>query len=296
MRYVGGVVGVAFLLLLTGCSNSKWGSVFRSQQQAAVPPAEAPPTAAALVEHLNRNSRQIQSLECMELDMDCRQKMTGFGLRGKLACQKPRNFRLLADALGQPQVDLGSNAQEFWFWIAKADPPYQFHCSYTDFARGGIRLPFPFQPDWVMEALGMGEYGPPENYQLRQTQATLELVENTRSPQGQPVQKITVVSRKDWRVQGYVLVDTTTRKEICAAKVTDVQQVGGVIVPRRVQLEWKTEGVELKLKLDEVAINRQLDNSQATALFTRPQLNNIQSYDLARGPDGQIRRAGGTAR
>src|SRR5262245_37479257 len=132
MRYVSGVLGMSVLLLLTGCSNSKWGSVFRSQQQVAVSPTEAPPTAAALGEHLNRNSRQIQTLECLELDLDCRQKLQAFGLRGKLMCQKPRNFRLLADALGQPQVDLGSNSQEFWFWIAKADPPYQFHCAYAD--------------------------------------------------------------------------------------------------------------------------------------------------------------------
>jgi hypothetical protein len=286
---------MAFLLLLTGCSNSKWGSIFRSQQQVAVPPAEAPPTAAALVEHLNRNSRQIQSLECLELDMDCRQKLQAVNLRGKLICQKPRNFRLLADVMGQPQVDLGSNSQEFWFWIAKADPPYQFHCAYTDFARGGIRLPFPFQPDWIMEALGMGEYGPPENYQLRAGQTTLELVENTRSPQGQPLQKVTVIARRGGQVQGYVLLDAN-HKEICAAHVSEVQQIGGVTVPRRVRLEWKTEGIELKLKLDEVAVNRQLDNSRAATLFTRPQLNNIQSYDLARGPDGQIRRAGGVAR
>jgi hypothetical protein len=295
MRYVRGVFGLGFLLLLTGCANSKWANIFRPQQQpVAVTPAETP-TAVALVEHLNRNSRQIQTLECLELDMDCRQKMTGFALRGKLVCQKPRNFRLLAEVMGNQQVDLGSNAQEFWFWIAKADPPYQFHCSYADFARGGIRLPFPFQPDWMMEALGMGEYGPPENYQLRVNRDTLELVENARSAQGQPVQKVTVVARNRGQVQSYILLDAN-RKEICAGHVTDWQQVGGAVVPKRVRLEWKSEGIELKLKLDEVAVNRQLDNNRATVLFTRPQLANIQSYDLARGPDGQIRRAGGVAR
>ena len=93
---------------------------------------------------------------------------------------------LTGTLIGKEEVQLSSNDQEFWYWIKQSKPPYLFHCSYQDLAEGKVRqMPFPFQPDWLMEALGMGEYGPPENYQLRAGQSTLELVENTRSPQGQ---------------------------------------------------------------------------------------------------------------
>src|SRR4029078_5880788 len=100
-----------------------------------------------------------------------------------MVCKKPGNFKLVASVVGNQAVDLGSNDQEFWFWISKAEPPYLFHCSYNDFARGGVRLPFPFQPEWVMEALGMAEYGSPQDYQLVcRGKAGLERVQQTRSP------------------------------------------------------------------------------------------------------------------
>src|SRR5262245_37313560 len=150
MRRIPGVIVFAAVFLLSGCSNgSKWGGIIRGPQPA--PPAETP-TAAALVDYLNRNAKQLQSLECQERDLDCRQGLQVVGLRGKMVCQRPKNFRLGAQLMGSQAVDMGSNNQEFWYWISKADPPYLFHCSYGDLQRGGVRMPFPFQPEWIMEA------------------------------------------------------------------------------------------------------------------------------------------------
>jgi hypothetical protein len=43
--------------------------------------------------------------------------------------------------------------------------------------------------------------------------------------------------------------------------------------------------MELKMKLDQVAINGQLEPQRCARLFTRPAMANIPSYDLARGLD-----------
>lgn len=300
MRHVSGVVGLGALLLLTGCNGTtKWGGIFRNNQPHAAAPDVPPPTAAALVEHLNRNSRQIQTIEVQDLDLDAKQGMTPVGLRGKMVCSKPRYFRLGASVLGNQAVDLGSNDHEFWFWISKADPPYLFHCNYADFARGTARMPFPFQPEWIMEALGMAEYGPPENYHLKVNRDTLELVQHTTSPQGQPLVKVTVFRRdRTGQVTDHLLLDGQTNKAICSAHVSSVQQVGGVVIPRQITLSWLAEKIELKMKLDDVAVNRQLDQQRMALLFTRPTLPGVQSYDLAIGRDQPtgVRRAGGFAR
>src|SRR5207245_232991 len=79
------------------------------------------PTAAALVEYLNYNARLVQSLKSTKVELDAKQNGESIGLEGTLFCQKPRNFRLRAtDPLGKPAVDVGSNDNEFWFWISEA--------------------------------------------------------------------------------------------------------------------------------------------------------------------------------
>src|SRR5439155_23433913 len=125
------------------------------------PQAHAPsgtPTAEQLVAYLNDNARRLQSIESRDVQLDASMKWETFGLTGVMVCQKPRNFRLMAKAASMSMADVGSNQDEFWFWVGKSDPPYLFHCSHQDFAQGRSQVKFPLQPDWVMVALGMAEY------------------------------------------------------------------------------------------------------------------------------------------
>lgn len=288
----------AVCLLATGCSSwphTRGGGPLN-------PTAKAPsatPTAVELVNYLNDNARRVQSLECRELYLDASQRLQTIGLKGQLVCQKPRNFRMVANVNGSTMVDLGSNNQEFWYWISKAEPPYLFHCSHQDFSQGRARMPFPFQPEWIIEALGVAEYDPNKNYQVVTKGNTFELVETTLSPQGQPLKKVVVFSRTPNQVQvmSHMLLDAAG-KEICVAQITEVQQdrASGAVFPRRVQLSWPSEHIKLKMKLDEVAVNGGLDNDRVVRLFSRPLLKDVQTYNLAQGssvPTGQVRTAGG---
>jgi hypothetical protein len=284
--------------LLAGCSSSPH---LRGNGTAAPPPrvSTATPSATDLVNYLNENARRMQTLECHELLLDASHRMQTIGLKGQMACQKPKNFRMVANAAGQPAVDMGSNPQEFWYWISKNDPPYLFHCSHQDFAQGKARMPFPFQPDWVVEALGMGEYDATRNYQVVTRPNTLELVETATSPQGHPVKKITVFNRTATSVQvaAHILQDASG-KEVCGAYIQDVAQDPrtGAIYPTRIQLVWPGEHIKLKMRLEEVAVNGGIDDGRAARLFSRPNMRDIQSYNLAMGLDGgstqNVRRVG----
>jgi hypothetical protein len=232
--------------------------------------------------------------------MDCTSNGQSVGLRAAMACQKPRNFRMKAQLMGSTAVDLGSNDQEFWYWISKADPPYLFHCSYEDFARGQARMPFPFQPDWIMEALGIAEYDPSKAYEVVANGQAIDLVERTVSPQGQPVRKVTRLSRgrnRQLQVTAHLLQDAQG-KEICSAFVTDVQQdaATGALLPRHVQLVWPAERLRMKLRLDQVAVNPgSITGDRVALLFNRPSLRDVPSYNLARGldaPSGGLQPAG----
>ena len=89
----------------------------------------------------------------------------------------------MADVLGKSAVDIGSNNDEFWYWISQDNPPYLYHCAYKDLATGKVNVPFPFQPDMVVAALGIAEYDPKGKYELREQAAAWELIQYDRRGQ-----------------------------------------------------------------------------------------------------------------
>ena len=303
MRRVLATAGLGAMLLVAGCNS--WPHTRGANPGAGARASTETPTREALVDYLNRNARAVQSVDVGELDLDARQGVQSVGLRGWMVCQKPKNFRMTGQVFAKDAVDMGSNDREFWYWISKAEPPYLFHCSYEDLAQGRARMPFPFQPDWIMESLGIQEYGPPENYQVVPRQNTVELVEMTRSPQGQPVRKVTVFNNSWTRggspqVTAHLLQDASG-KEICGAYITDVQQdrATGAVLPRKLRLVWPSEKMSLAMTLAEVQVNTPIENQRAAVWFTRPTLDNVSPYNLARGPDASptgIRRASGSYR
>jgi hypothetical protein len=235
---------------------------------------------------MNSNAERIQSLRVDDLDMTIAHGFQHTGLRGTMVTEKAHNFRLGAKVLASPVVDLGSNDHEFWYWISKADPPYQVYCSYQDLREGKAgRMPIPFQPEWVMEALGLGPYGPADKYTLEHDPQTLKLVEKTTSPQGTPVRKVIVFKRAPVQVPrpqvtDYLLLDEATNKEICAAHISEVQvdKGTGAVIPRRIELRWPAEKLRLDMRLDAAKVNVQT----SPETFTRITHPNIKSFNLGR--------------
>lgn len=298
MRQITSALGLAALLLLAGCKP--W---LRQPGPTPPPRAAGPETvdAGTLVGALNANAQRLQSLQVDDLDIQAHADNEQIGLVGVMSCQKPRNFRMMANCLGSQAVDMGSNNQEFWWWISKSDPPALIHCAYQDLARGNVYLPFPFQPDWVVEALGMGEYNPAGNYQVKVNPQTVELVEQTTSLQGQPVRKVTVFDRATvgtaWpKVVAHSLQDSGGT-EICSARILDYRadKATQAVLPHKVVLSWPAQKIRLDMTLDGVKVNA-LSEQRAVALFSRPQLRNVREIDLARlpaQPTGQVQRVRG---
>jgi hypothetical protein len=274
------------------------------------------PTASELVHYLNTNASKVNSLESGDLDIDIKADTQTFGVRGALYCQKPRNFRMRAKlpAVGKRVADFGSNDREFWYWISEDRPPNLYHCSYADMAQGNVRLPFPLHPDWMLEALGLGApppVGTPEEEQARgrsfEVKKTpdnkfLQLYERTRSIQGQPVTKVTVLNNfqatgTQPQVVGYFLQDASGRT-ICQATVTKVQYdaASGAVVPQRMELRWPDMKLGLALTLGDVTVNKNLLATNRD-IFARPPNVGDKQVDLARmtpftTPTNGVRRTG----
>jgi hypothetical protein len=286
MRNAVPILGLCLLpALLGGCNSTRWNWLHPEQNNKPAGAAAANISAASLVDYLKDNAGRIRSVQVDSVDITCKVGLQSFGLRGRLMTEKPRNFRMTGKIIGNDAVDLGSNNDEFWFWIAKNEPPYQMYCPYKDLHEARS-LPIPFQPEWIMETLGLGPYGPADRYlPLEQQGDSLNLIEKARSPQGTPVRKVIVVKNREVRspapqVTAFLLLDDATGKEICSAHVsqTQVDRATGAILPRRLELRWPAQRLTLSMILDDVTVNSQLPSTA----FIRPRMNGIESFNMAR--------------
>jgi hypothetical protein len=302
MRNVLAPLGLALLVGVTGCADGGRFNLLRpNEAKINAPLPTTVPATEQLVAYLNQNSEKIPGILSDDVGLTCYSGGgIGIPVGGNLRAQGPRNFRLTAKAFGNTEVDLGSNEQEFWYWIKRGDP-YQVFCSYQALEEGRVKqMPFPFQPDWVLEAMGMGKYGPADKYELVTEPGHFKLVERTKSPQGVPVKKIIVFDALNRQTQPdkpqvleFLVQDERTGKEICSAKIKRRQILPGGHgeIPRELELRWPEQNMKLVLQLNGVQVNQQLP----PRVFARTKLNGVQSFDLATGSVERIQPAGGIA-
>jgi hypothetical protein len=152
--------------------------------------------------------------------------------------------------------------------------------------------------------LGIAEYDPNAKYELKELPKALELIQETTTPAGQAVRRITIFNRHlasagQPQVLGHVLQDKSG-KTICRATIhrVTVDRGSNAVVPTSVTIDWPntdpSQNLSMKLMMSDVQTNV-LDKAIAGRLFSRTDLTAHDSFDLARGQvdtAGGVRRAG----
>ena len=303
----------AALGLLTGCA---WLDKMKDPTKPAATGPLKPKKAEEFVAYMNRQSASIQSLRYDDVGLKATlpgQPWVPALRSGMLVAQKPKNFRMQAGlALGGDQLDIGSNAQEFWMYVKQPKPTYLF-CTHADFPKVQDDLPVPFEPDWVLQALGMASYDSNRKYdvEISDKQRAYYLRYEDTTPAGQKVTKVTEFAGDP--AEGSVpqvrkhLILTQTKAgwqtlmsaEIHKVTVLDAGPDGStgqratVQVPTEVTLEWPQQKVKLALSLGKA----QLNAPEQAVLFSKPaKIDNASPVNLAdfRGngtPSGLIRGA-----
>lgn len=268
----------------------------------------ATPTVDNLIEYLNKNAACVkpdQAVTCRNVMINVDADGTRVGVDCKMICQAPRNFRMSGVTLSQPVMEIGSNNKEFWFWCREVKPPYLYHCSYDDLARG-IKVPFPFQPDMVVKALGLAPYEQGKQYTIKIVDATrghpkaIELTEQAFSPDHKPIQKITVFNyhQADPQILAHIVKDERGRV-VCEANIRSAQRVDGIngpIIPRIVDFNWPEQKIRMQMRIENPSITA-MPPAKAATIFNRQDLQ-YQSVDLAtQAMDGAgLQQAGGAPR
>lgn len=261
---------ITALLLLASLSGSTSGCVwlrnhfgprdpFVTKAPCALPPDA---TATEVVDYLNANTARIPSWRSDNVRIRQRQagKPVGMAADAMLAIEAPRNFRLVAKSPIAEEVDLGSNSEQFWYWVRQAEEKHVFVAYHDEESVNGKMIPIPFDPDWVMEAFGVMpidasqvtvEPGPPNSQSLK-------LISYRIGPDGEQVRKETFVSTCHGIVQQHVLYDSRGQLIATATLSAHVRDRNTqAVVPTRVELDWPKARLGLIMELGTVEIKPQ---------------------------------------
>lgn len=243
-----------------------------------------------VAEH-NRNADEIQSLRAEPSIVASMEKHRPVHVDGKMALVRPRNFDLELSYFGQKRGDIGSNEDEFWYWISSKDQPYIYWCRYNELERSD--LPVTFQPDWIIEALGLKPISPEDAAAIRERNGikpgTTVLSFPPVRNQGEPYLREMVVSNNDRRIQTLRIFSEKPRVLIAEAIPASYEaystnaaapERSKCYLPQRLKLDWKREQLVLDVTLKDVRVN-QLDPARSAALFTEPEIDGYTKKNLA---------------
>lgn len=295
------IVATLLAATLSGCN---WINSLRKNTDTDKSKLETKP-ANDFVGFLNRQSGYINTVRYDSVSMNA--TMPGQFIprlnSGIIVASKPNSFRMQAGLpIGGDQLDVGANSQEFWMFVKQSEPKY-LYCSLTDFPKVQEKLPVPFEPEWVMQALGMTTYPENKSYRIENSdrdhayylswedttasgQKVLKVVEfageraDSRSPQ---VRRHLILSpKKDggWETVAIAEIKQVETKELGFDRESG--QANYVQIPTQVILEWPTQKMKMELNLGRIKLNEKLTPQEQTAMFVKPaKLDNSTPVNLA---------------
>jgi hypothetical protein len=285
-------------LAAAGCRTGEPRSIAHNR-----PPVVEPRTAFQLQEFItehNQNARRIQSLEArpsIGVKIGPPGKENGGGVDGRLALERPRNFKLELSHYRSTIADIGSNDERFWFWFQNKKDKSVYVCNYDEL--NSTSLAVTYQPDWIAEALGLKTITREEAAQIKvrpglQPDTTALIFPVVRSG-GQPYSRIMIVSDETLRMKELRVYAPDGKTMIAQATIQKYKDVPAhpeaedndstasaetCLIPESIVLEWKREQISLDVSLKDVKLN-QFDPARRTALFVEPHPSGYARVNLA---------------
>jgi hypothetical protein len=300
-------VTLAILVLCasSGCRTAGVSDLARPDPPLAV---NSENVAEILAEH-NRNAKLIQAIQARP---DLTATVTEPGsrpsshpLNGRMAMEQPRNFKLeLYHSAAGKMGDIGSNEDEYWFWVKDKTQKALYFCKYD--AVEASRQAATFQPDWIKEAMGLRVIPESEMSEISVKPGepgTLVLNHRPHKSGGATYTRVTILDKATHQIREHQIRSADQKTILAWAKVPEGYMTvsapsesgsgsDSIMIPRRLQLKWVQEGLELDATFRDVKINSPMKPDQRAALFVEPQL--ARGYERINLAEGAPRTAGPT--
>jgi hypothetical protein len=285
-RYQGRLLSLVVLGLfgLSGASCPQFLQQYGNQRPRQLPASPATPTLEQVIQVVNHNNSQIQSFQANDASLSGNGFMT---LRARVAFQRTSpsqgsRFRLLAGTGFGDELDLGSNEELFWFWMRREQPPAVYYCRHDQFASSQAQRVLPVQPDWLIDAMGVGEIDPalPHQgpYRLPNDQLKIETIRNT--PAG-PMTKVTILDGSQGWILEQHMVDARGQTLVSSrCSQYRIDPLTNLAMPTVVQINCPSQKFSMQIDLGKPRINVPLGNAE---LWSLPNYPNTQLVNLG-GP------------
>lgn len=268
---------LAASLAMSGCATLKP----RDRRPPITPPDPvATLRAEEVISRVNRNAELIQTIQA-DPYISAKSPEGNGQLSGWMHFERDRNFRLKLKATSLPGVvaDLGSNNGGFWFWMKSNANKEAYVCDYD--STGNTPVPTTFQPDWIVESLGLRVIPEEDTKEIDVQEGTGEnadayvLTQRRITGSGQKFYKQTIVDKSNGRIREHKLLGPD--KAVMARAVIEQYQsiplgtgeesgASSVIIPEKFRLYWTQEQLELQIALSRAKVNSPIN----TALFQQP--------------------------
>jgi hypothetical protein len=278
------MLAIAATLGASGCRAWSPGSLTPSLPR---PLAEQTLDVDEFVVAHNRNADLIQSLEARPAIL-VRSKLFRGQADGRLALERPRNFKLELLSMGNVKADIGSNDEEFWFWVNNDDRKV-YWCGYDELDSSALAVTY--QPDWIIEALGLKPITPEDAKAIKVREGTVPgttaLVFPARKNGGDTYTRMMIVNNQSRRIiehriyegnlpspKGLLAQAEVSGYTDFAVDSSDATSGKKCYLPEGVKLEWKRDQLALKVTMrpEDVKVN-QFDSSRSSRLFVEPTTN-----------------------
>jgi|GEM_PF-862052 len=258
----------------------------------------------------NQNARLIKTVDArpaIEVTMtppDGGRAQSG-RVNGYLAVLQPKNFKLELATMTSNLADIGSNDEQFWFWVQNKADKHVYFCDYADLPTS--ELSPTYQPDWIVRALGLKPITPDEAVAARVSPGPEPGTTLIRFPAsrvgGATYAREIVVADVSNRMTEFRVFDRDGKTVLGHAKIDsyrdipvptedededegkDAREVVGKPkshhIPDHVVLDWKREGLKLDITLKSLKLNQPISEERRAALFVQPKLSGYTSFDLA---------------
>jgi len=236
-------------VLISGCTFDirKW---FQPPEPCVFGPN---PTKEQVVRHVNARARRLTAWRSNDVSITTRgPNGIPVHLSAVIAVQRPRNFRLVASAMMGYEADFGSNADRIWFWMRRADPKGLYTVQHANLDRIEGRMPIPFRPDWLMEALGVIPLDEQAVEMLPREPGSslLQLVSREATASGKVAHRVIVVDACHGHIVSQSL-QNESGQVVASASFSDYARhtPSGLKMPHRIELTWPQTKTTMTLRI-----------------------------------------------
>jgi hypothetical protein len=230
-----------------------------------------------LVDYLNRQNQGLESWRCTTTRMEVRlPNVLPVRLKGNIACQAPRHFRLTADNV-IARADLGSNDKRCWFYSRPGESAVMTwkHEDSAMIQQVPSGVPY-IDPNWLMLVLGVkpldvGDYDVSKGLSGGR-ELWLSAIED--SPSGRPLRRVIKVDTIRGVIREHSVYDSEANP-LVRAHLSRHQSWNGHLIPKLVKLQFPQMDSEITLTFEDIETNPHLPEG----LWRLPD-NNVQVVDV----------------